>query len=115
VTDNPRDLMRAETMREHFLPLMEEYGVNLILCGHQHVYSRTMLMSGDDAAVGRRGIVQVMAASGDKLSYTVGERDFLASHHEAPNYLLIRADEGSLTIVAYNNGHREIDRVSIRN
>jgi hypothetical protein len=51
-------------MRGHFLPLLEAYGVDLILCGHQHIYSRTLPMKGSEASSG--GIVQIMTASGGK-------------------------------------------------
>ena len=109
LTDHPRDLQRAETMREHFLPLFYEYGVDLILCGHQHVYSRTIPMSGETAADDGRGLVQIMAASGDKATYTIGERDFLAASGAAPNYLRLIADKARLTVTAYDAGFTEID------
>lgn len=33
-------------MRERFLPLLEEHGVDLVLCGHSHVYERSYLLDG---------------------------------------------------------------------
>jgi len=33
-------------MRENFGPLMEQYGVDLVLCGHSHTYERTALIDG---------------------------------------------------------------------
>ncbi|MFM1770793.1 MAG: hypothetical protein RJA22_3322 [Verrucomicrobiota bacterium] len=33
-------------MRENFLPLLESYGVDLVLCGHSHNYERSYLLSG---------------------------------------------------------------------
>ncbi|MEJ6979092.1 metallophosphoesterase family protein [Pedobacter sp. P351] len=33
-------------IREHFLKTIEEYGVDLVLCGHSHVYERTKLIKG---------------------------------------------------------------------
>jgi hypothetical protein len=33
-------------MRERFLPLLEEYGVDLVLSGHSHVYERSYLLNG---------------------------------------------------------------------
>jgi len=128
LSDIPRDLQRAETMREFFLPLLEEFGIDLILCGHQHVYSRTQPMRGDSALADAdgngissrngissgNGIIQVMVASGDKASYAVSERDFLAAGAEAPNYVRITADDGSLTIIAFDSEHEEIDSFVVR-
>ena len=113
LTDHPRDIQRAATLREFFLPLFEEYGVDLLLCGHQHVYSRSLPMSGDSQTADGQGIVQIMAASGDKASYTIGERDFVAASGTAPNYLLVNVDESELIIKAYNSEHLEIDEVRI--
>ena len=114
VSDTPRDMRRSETLREHFLPILEENGVALILCGHQHIYTRTKPMRGDAVAHDGRGIVQIMAASGDKASYTMGERDFIAADHAAPNYLLISADSASISITAYDGEHRMIDQFAIQ-
>ena len=113
VNDNPRDMQRADTMREFFLPILEEYGVGLILCGHQHVYSRTVPMRGDAAADDGRGIVQIMAASGDKASYAAGERDYAAASGAAPNYLMLSAHENWLTVTALDGGHTEIDSYTL--
>ena len=33
-------------MRANFVPLLEEHGVDLVLCGHSHSYERTWLMDG---------------------------------------------------------------------
>jgi hypothetical protein len=33
-------------MRVNFLPLLESYGVDLVLCGHSHVYERSFLLDG---------------------------------------------------------------------
>jgi hypothetical protein len=33
-------------MRENAVPILESYGVDLVLCGHSHVYERTWLLNG---------------------------------------------------------------------
>lgn len=33
-------------IRENFIPILERYGVDLILCGHSHSYERSKLMNG---------------------------------------------------------------------
>ena len=149
VTENPKDAARAATMRETFLPLMEAGGIDLILCGHQHTYSRSLPMRTDtaasnndvkaasddndkattgdndkttpaknseaapaknsEAAPGDVGIVQIMAASGCKESYAPGPFDYMATVSDAPNYVLLKADESSLRITAYNRVGERID------
>ena len=134
VTAIPKDIQRAETMREHFLPVFEEYGVDFILCGHQHVYSRTLEMRGDAAAGDGPGIIQFMAASGDKSYYAAGEQNYIAAGGAAPNYLRLSisgpdntavAIEGKqpdgdpatgtmCTITAFDGDHRVIDEYQIK-
>ncbi|MEA1920969.1 MAG: metallophosphoesterase [Campylobacterota bacterium] len=44
-SDNPRDSWgRMERMRENIVPILEEYGVDLVLAGHSHGYERSKLM-----------------------------------------------------------------------
>ena len=121
VVDNPKDEQRAEVMRGAFLSLFEEYGVSLILCGHEHMYSRTMPMSGGATAddwypevlsESNDGIVQIMAASGGKESYRSGERGYIAAEGEAPNYLVIKARRNELTVSAYDANQTEFDSVT---
>ena len=33
-------------MREHIVPILEQYGVDLVLCGHSHSYERSYLLDG---------------------------------------------------------------------
>jgi len=111
--ENPKDAARAGTMREFFLPLMEENGVDLILCGHQHVYARSLLMSGNTVAPDGNGIVQIMAASGGKESYSVGNPDYIVTNAVAPNYLYITADEETLKVIAYDGNGKSFDTFTI--
>ncbi len=47
-SDNPFPWLDGELpeMREELLPMLERYGVDLILCGHSHSYERSMLING---------------------------------------------------------------------
>ena len=33
-------------MRQNFVTLLEEHGVDLVLCGHSHTYERSVLLDG---------------------------------------------------------------------
>jgi hypothetical protein len=109
LTENLKDIQRAATMREHFLPLLEAHGVDLILTGHQHLYGRSLPKSGDATAPEGSGIVQIMAASGAKEPYTLGNADYVAVSAAPPNYLLLRADSDRLTVTAYNGQNEAFD------
>lgn len=51
---------RMHDMRQNALPLLEQYGVDLVLAGHSHVYERSYLMDchyGESAEFSRKNIV----------------------------------------------------------
>lgn len=56
--DNPQ-------IRRAFKPLVEKYGVDLILQGHDHAYGRGMLSAGEDKP-GNKGAMYVVSVSGPK-------------------------------------------------
>jgi hypothetical protein len=72
-------------------------------------------MSGEAAAQDGRGIVQVIVASGDKATYTIGEREYVAVSDAAPNYVLLIADSESLVITAFDGEHGMLDQFTISN
>ena len=37
---------RLVEMRKYIMPILEEGGVDLVLCGHSHIYERSMLIDG---------------------------------------------------------------------
>ena len=113
LTDNPKDLERAAVMREHFLPLLQSYGVDLLLCGHQHLYGRSLPQRGDGAALDG-GLIQIMAASGAKESYSIVDGAQVALSADAPNYLLLTADSAALTITAYNGINEAFDTYALK-
>lgn len=46
-SDNDRDSdARMRMMRERVLPVLENYGLDLMLCGHSHAYERSFLVDG---------------------------------------------------------------------
>lgn len=104
VINIPKDEQRAVTMREHFLPLLAEHSVDLILCGHQHIYSRW------ETAYEGTPLTQAMVASGAKDTYTVTPvaADNLLTV-DSTAYLLLQATEELLSFSAYNPAGQEID------
>lgn len=46
-SDNARDSGgRLRDMRENFVPILEDYGVDIVYCGHSHAYERSKLING---------------------------------------------------------------------
>jgi len=100
----PKDMARAQTLREYFLPLLEEYGVDLLLVGHENVYSRCEPENGPP---------QVMTASGGKASYATTEQPYIVKTADAPNYVRVSADSDKLEITAFDASGAAIDSFTI--
>lgn len=98
----------SKDIRELWLPIMKEGGVDMVLCGHQHVYMRTGNID---------GIVHVMGVSGAKTSkyYTgINEPVYSKSIYAAgPNYQIIKATDTELEITSYNEKGSIIDAAAI--
>ena len=58
------DDVRAAAVRENYMKFLYRYGVDMILCGHQHVYARSDAKT--DESAGRYEITQIMGVSGTK-------------------------------------------------
>lgn len=84
--DVEKDNERAAAIRENFVPLFEKYGVDLVLCGHQHVYMRT---------APQNGVTYVMLSSGEK-EYAGGA---------APAYAEVLLEEPAC-LIGHVNGER---------
>ncbi|MCL2492131.1 MAG: metallophosphoesterase, partial [Coriobacteriia bacterium] len=111
VVQAPKDLARSQTMQEVYLPLLESGGVDLILCGHQHVYARVEPTLNGGAK--NSGMIQITVASGAKDSYHVGDVDGLVYQAQPPNYLIAKASETSLELVAYDREGVSFDEVRL--
>lgn len=73
---DPKDTDLADTIKDIFVPVMEEGGVDFVLNGHQHVYMRTFPIY--NGSVDDKGIVYLMGNSAGKF-YEPGKYDYAAS------------------------------------
>ena len=113
ISQIPKDINRSEVMRNKFLPVLESTGVDLILCGHQHVYARTLPML--NGSSDKNGIVQIMTASGGKESYTATDTDYIVITKDAPVYLIVEIQGNNMLLTAFDATGEAIDSIEIQN
>jgi acid phosphatase type 7 len=99
----------AARVREHIVPILERYGVQLVFHGHEHNYQRTHeLLGGEVVPTGSGGIVYVTAGGGGAGTYwpEPSSRNAVASglHH----YLRVDVD-GPKLVVRARAPHAESD------
>ncbi|MCL2678571.1 MAG: metallophosphoesterase, partial [Clostridiales bacterium] len=111
-SESPKDEQRAETLRQFYLPILEAHGVDLILCGHQHAYTRTVPLLAGAAASG--GVVQVMASSGVK-HYIFEDYDYFAAGlGNTAVYVELNYDDNLFSLLAKDGEGRVVDEYEIR-
>lgn len=94
----------ADAVQAQWMPLFEEAQVDLVLCGHQHVYMRSKCL---------HGVTYVMGVSGAK-HYAPAEVSFdVVQIGGVSNYQLIETDSDSLTLTCYDPEGLELDSFTL--
>ena len=94
----------AAAVLEQWVPVFESEQVDLVLCGHQHVYMRSKLL---------HGVTYVMGVSGGK-HYATSDVGFdVVQIGEVSNYQLIETDSDSLTLASFDPQGREMDSFTL--
>lgn len=96
-------------LRNLWVPVLEEAGADLVLCGHQHMYMRTESINGITYIMGNSGNRESEFFDGDNAP------EYCASvYAEDANYQIIEADSSKLRILSYNKKGLIIDEATIR-
>jgi hypothetical protein len=98
--------------REHWIDIFQQYGVDLMLVGHQHVYSRLKPMTGG-APDYENGIVQIMGNSGLKFYDSADETYAERTIYNVSNYEVLSVDGNSLTVQAFDIDGNELDYLAL--
>jgi uncharacterized protein (TIGR03437 family) len=103
----------ATGMRDRVLPILERYGVQLVLNGHAHAYQRTRPMLGHQPVEDGRGIVYVTTGGGGaSLHGAPADTGFVVSasvHH----YVAVEVQASRLIVRATSATGQELDRLTI--
>ena len=81
----------AARVRENWAPIFEQYGVDLVFVGHQHVYSRSYPLL-DGAVDYENGVTYIMGNAGQKFYGTADETLAERTVYQTATYQLVRID-----------------------
>ena len=93
---------------EEWRPIFEENGVDLVLCGHQHVYARTFPLTSGSIDY-NNGLTQIMGMSGQKFYTSADESRLERVSYGSSNCEIIRITGSQLTLTAVDDEGRELD------
>lgn len=113
-------LGRMAQMRENFLPVLEEYGVDLVLTGHSHIYERSYLLRchygksgsfspqmivqpGDGGEIPYRKPLGLVALSGTVYAVVGSTSNLDSGRLDHPANQVVRAEYGSMMIEVEGN------------
>ncbi|MCB6994415.1 metallophosphoesterase family protein [bacterium 210820-DFI.6.37] len=95
----------CDELRLQWEPLLEQGGIDLVLCGHQHVYMRTKELGGFTQIMGNSGKRRSAYFDGANTPEYSQALDAVNS-----NYQIIRAEEHQLSVLSYDEEGQIIDK-----
>ena len=102
-----RDTVSPE-IRDKWVPVMEDGGVDLVLSGHQHVYMRSHRINGITYLMGNSGDMESRYYTGNNAPLYV--KKVISTGY---NYQLITADRSRIEIKCVNKKGSVIDETSL--
>lgn len=98
----------SDAARANWEPILRACGADLVLEGHQHVYSRSYPLL-DGAVDYENGITYIMGNSGQKF-YSSADESFAArTVYDTATYQLVRTDNGGMTVQCCGETGAELD------
>lgn len=102
----------AQRMQTAWREIFEDYGVDLVLEGHQHVYSRSFPLYQGKIDY-EKGLTCIMGVSGSKFYDSADETLAERTIYQTANCQLIRTDGGTMTVQTVDADGNELDYVSL--
>ncbi|MDD2442873.1 MAG: S-layer homology domain-containing protein [Desulfotomaculaceae bacterium] len=103
-----------ESVQSNWVPILEQYGVDLAFIGHQHVYMRTKPLRDGQIQPDGQGVVYVMGVAGTKLYNAGPGYDYVAKEVAGvSNYQVVSIDGDLLTLTSIQAGGQVIDTYQI--
>jgi acid phosphatase type 7 len=93
-----------EKVREDLEPLFVKHGVDLVFSGHDHVYERTVPIT---------GVTYVVSGGGGRRLYPAGNGELTASSVSAHHAVLVRVSGSRLLLETLEVGGKVVDRLEI--
>jgi len=105
-----------QSIRDNWVPILEQNGVDMVFVGHQHEYMRTYPIYQNKVQTGPAdyGIVYVMGNAGTKVYAPGPGFDYIAKEVSCSNYQLINIDGNVLTLISKKADGELIDSYTIK-
>jgi len=102
-----------QVLCEHWVPILEQNGVDMVFVGHQHAYMRTYPLYQGEIQTDSYGIVYVMGNSGSKIYAAGGGFPYIAREETGSNYQVIELEGDVLTLTSKKAGGELIETYTL--
>ena len=103
----------AEKVQKNWAPIFEQYGVDLVFVGHQHVYARSYPLYQGKVDY-ENGIPYIMGVSGSKFYSSADETLSEKTIYNTASYQLVKSEGNTLTVESFDKDGNELDYVTVR-
>ena len=106
----------TDRVQQYFVPLFEQYGVDIAFAGHDHDYERTYPIRNNQKVGNGEGVVYVVAGAFYSPGYSNGSDWWTAvsEHGNKGNYTVVEINGRELTLKAYSSdGQEELDSFTL--
>ena len=100
--------VNADAVKKNWAPIFEQYGVDLVLVGHQHVYSRSFPMYQGSIDY-EKGVTYIMGNSGPKFYSSADERYSEKTIYDTSTYQVVHIDGNTMEVLTYDADGNELD------
>lgn len=103
-----------QSIQANWVPILEQYEVDMVFVGHQHEYMRTYpIFQGNVQSDASSGIIYVMGNAGAKMYAGGGGFPYIAREQTGSNYEVIDINDNVLTFTAKQTSGQLIEKFSI--
>ena len=103
----------SSLVRESMVPILEKYGVQLVLNGHEHAYHRSRLIRNGTVAKPADGITYVTSGGGGAFLYPVFPHNLVEVSKPEHHYIRVDVRGTRMTLRTVGIDGTEIDRVTL--
>jgi acid phosphatase type 7 len=104
----------AGQVRQYIVPILETYGVQLVLNGHEHNYQRTFpLLAGQPTGPASGGITYITAGGGGQGTYLSAAAAWIVQILSVNHYLRAQVSGAAMTISAVTVDGSVVDSVQL--
>jgi predicted phosphodiesterase len=100
--------------RESIVPILERYGVQVVLNGHEHSYQRSQSLRAGATTNPGEGTVYITSGGGGGELYPVWTTPQISVAQSDFHYLRVGVNDGELTLKAINGGGTILDTFNLK-